>query len=185
MGTAGQLSTAPTVRIATADDCDDIGALHVAAWRESYAGLLAPSRLAALDARERGVMWRSAIMQGTARGVYVACDGRTIIGFGACAHQRTAALRPMGYPGEVTALYVLRAGQRRGAGRSLMRAMARRLIAEGERGMALWVLRDNAGARRFYEQLGGMLVAERGDDRRIGDDVEVAYGWTDFRTLIA
>lgn len=184
MGTAGRVSAVPTIRLATAADSERLGAVHVAAWQEAYADLLPAARLAALNAGERAAMWRSAITKGTARGVYVAMDGDMMIGFGACGHQRTPALAAGGFSGEVTALYVLRAGQRIGAGRSLMRAMARRLIAEGERGMALWVLRDNVPARRFYERLAGDLIASRGDDPRGGEDAEVAYGWRDLAGLV-
>lgn len=59
--------------------------------------------------------------------------------------------------------------------------MARRLVAEGETGVALWVLTANAPARGFYERLGGAVVAARGDD---GHD-ETAYGWRDLHRLAA
>ena len=70
-------------------------------------------------------------------------------------------------------------GRRRAAGRLLMRAMARRLIAEGERAMALWVLAGNAPARGFYERLRGMLL----DAQAAEHGGEVAYGWRDLTTL--
>jgi hypothetical protein len=43
--------------------------------------------------------------------------------------------------------------------------------------MIVWVLRDNAGARRFYERLGGVYV--RTQPITIGSTVlqEVSYGW--------
>ena len=185
MGSAGGLSNAPAIRLATVADGDRIGEIHVAAWHETYTGLLTAARLAELDARQRAAMWQGAIAKGTARGVYVAEDRGAMIGFGACGHQRAPSIGAMGFSGEVTALYVLRAGQRRGAGRLLMRALARRLIAEGERGLALWVLRDNVPARRFYERLAGEVIASRGDDSRSGDDAEVAYGWRDLGGLVA
>ena len=62
-----------------------------------------------------------------------------------------SGLAQAGYSGEVPALYLLRAAQGLGTGRLLMRAAARRLIAEGDRAMALWVLATNVPARRFYE----------------------------------
>ncbi|OYY89277.1 MAG: hypothetical protein B7Y45_12995 [Sphingomonas sp. 28-66-16] len=185
MGAPGGLSARPVIRLATVADSVPLGAIHVAAWREAYAGLLPASRLAALDARERAAMWQGAIASGTARGVYVAEDRGVMIGFGACGHQRTPSLIGLGFSGEVTALYVLRAGQRRGAGRLLMRAMARRLIAEGERSLGLWVLRDNLPARRFYERLEGVVIASRGDWAATGEEAETAYGWRDLTRLMA
>ena len=165
-----------TVRPARLADSGRIGEIHVAAWREAYADLMPPARLAALDIAERAAMWRHQLASGTARGIAVAEQDRVIVGFASCAKQRAVGLAAAGYSGEVAAIYVLRAGQRRGAGRALMQAMARRLVAEGYRSMALWVLAANAPARRFYERLGGAVVAERID----GGDPEVAYGWRDL-----
>ena len=179
------MNDAPVVRLATVADGNRIGEIHVQAWHEAYAGLLPAARLAEFGVRQRATMWQGAIAKGTTRGVFVVEDRGRLTGFGACAHQRTPALAAMGFSGEVTALYILRAGQRRGAGRLLMRAMARRLIAEGERGMALWVLRDNPPARHFYERLAGTVIASRGGDPRSGDDAETAYGWRDLGALMA
>ena len=172
--------TAPTVRPARLADSGRIAEIHVAAWRETYADLMPPARLAALDAAERAVMWRHQLTSGTARGIAVAEQEGVIVGFASCARQRAPELAAAGYAGEVAAIYVLRAGQRHGAGRLLMQAMARRLIAEGYRSMALWVLAANGAARGFYERLGGVAVAERVDD----GDAEVAFGWRDVARLI-
>ncbi len=173
--------TAPTVRPARLADSGRIGEIHVAAWRETYAGLVPPARLAALNVAERAAMWRHQLASGTARGIAVAEQDGAIIGFASCARQRTPALADAGYTGEVAAIYVLRAGQGHGAGRLLMQAMARRLIAEGYRSMALWVLAGNVPARGFYERLGGAIVMERTEDGL----PEIAYGWRDVASLIS
>ena len=172
--------TGPTVRPARLADAERIGDIHVAAWRETYAGLMPPARLAALNVAERAAMWRRQLASGTARGIAIAELDGLIVGFASCAKQRTAELAAAGYASEVTAIYVLRAGQGRGAGRLLMQAMARRLIAEGYRSMALWMLATNTPARGFYERLGGTIVAERVED----GVPEVAYGWRDVASLI-
>lgn len=171
--------TGVTVRPARLADSERIGEIHVAAWRETYAGLMPAARLAALDVAERAAMWRQQLASGTARGIAVAEQDGVVTGFASCARQRTAELAAAGYTGEVPAIYLLRASQGRGAGRMLMQAMARRLIAEGYRSMALWMLAPNTPARGFYERLGGAIVMER-----IEDGVpEIAYGWRDVITL--
>jgi ribosomal protein S18 acetylase RimI-like enzyme len=88
-----------------------------------------------------------------------------------------------GYDGEISAIYVLRASQRRGAGGRLMTTMALDLSGRGFAGAGLWVLRDNPTARRFYESLGGQVVDEREDRRAEAVFIEVAYGWTDLLRL--
>lgn len=170
-----------TVRPARLADAARIGAVHVAAWRETYAGLMPPSRLATLDVDERSAMWRRQLASGTARGIVVAEERGLIVGFASCARQRAPALAAAGYAGEVPAIYLLRANQGRGTGRLLLQAMARRLIAEGYRGMALWVLATNAPARAFYERLGGIVIAEKVEDGL----AEVAYGWRDVAGILA
>jgi ribosomal protein S18 acetylase RimI-like enzyme len=64
-----------------------------------------------------------------------------------------------------------------------MQAMARFLISRGISAASLWVMRDNRAARRFYEAIGGRLVAEKSDKRRGVRIAEVAYGWDDLGPL--
>jgi hypothetical protein len=51
--------------------------------------------------------------------------------------------------------------------------------------MLLWVLEENEIARRFYESIGGTLIAQ--DRFELGGAVlsEVAYGWKDLNALRA
>jgi ribosomal protein S18 acetylase RimI-like enzyme len=178
LGAADRVS-AIVVRPARLSDSQAIGEVHVAAWRESYAGLISADRLRTLDVAKRVGQWRRQLASGTARGICVAALDERVVGFASCTRQREPNLLAAGYSGEVAAIYVLREAQGQDAGRRLMAAMARRLIAEGERSMALWVLEANAPARRFYERLDGRLIAERTD----GTDREVAYGWRDLGLL--
>jgi hypothetical protein len=47
-----------------------------------------------------------------------------------------------------------------------------------------WVLRENEGARRLYEKLGGDIVGDKEDIREDGVVfVEVACGWHDLGAL--
>ena len=62
--------------------------------------------------------------------------------------------------------------------------MASRLLEQSRKAATLWVLRDNAGARRFYERLGGKLVGERADEQSGVTLVELAYGWSDLSSLV-
>ena len=104
---------------------------------------------------------------------FVAEHQGEVVAYGSCNNQRTGPIYVRGFTGEVSELYVLRKAQRQGAGSLLMAAMARALLERGHRGFALWVLEQNAPARRFYERLGGTLIGER----HSGPD-EVAYGWS-------
>jgi hypothetical protein len=65
-----------------------------------------------------------------------------------------------------------------------MSAMAQELRRRKLQGVSLWVLRKNQ-ACRFYEKLGGDVVADKKDVREDGFAfVELAYGWHDLAALI-
>lgn len=184
---AGDEMGAITLREASPADAAAIGALHVASWRETYAGLLPAALLAGLSVDARSVMWGRIIAEPEAFGgaaVIVAEADGALIGFGSCGGQRDAALAAAGYGGEIGAVYVLSAHQHQGTGRALIAALAQALSALGHEGASLWVLRENAPARLFYERLGGEIVGEKQEEAQPGLTlVELAYGWRDLSRL--
>jgi ribosomal protein S18 acetylase RimI-like enzyme len=173
-------SGAVTIRAATIEDAVEIGRIHVAAWRETYDGLLPASVLDGQSADRRARLWEK-VLRAPGRhdttGVFVAETGAGISGFGSCGRQRAATLKSRGHDGEISTLYVLRAFQRRRIGAELMRTMAGALLDDGARAMSLWVLRENDGARRFYKRLGGTLAGVREETLGLTVMSEVAYHW--------
>ena len=174
-------ATVPATREATRHDCNAIGEAHVAAWRETYAGLLPDAVLAGLSARRRADMWRRWFDAADPdRLLLVAEDAEGVFAFGAC--RRLPPVEPIGTEGEVTAIYVLRRAQRRGTGRELMGRLFSFMSARGVASAGLWVLRENATARAFYRELGGVEGAERSEEADGYRHVEVACVW---RPLVA
>lgn len=174
------------LRRATPTDADPIGAVHVTSWREAYKGILPDGLLEGLDAHARSVMWRS-VLTGSATSnltnVFLAEGSGGVIGFGACGAQRDENLRERGFDAEIGAIYVLQDRQRAGVGRALMYRMAQSLIHSGRKAASLWVLRENARARAFYEELGGAILSEKVEEFSGATLVEVAYGWKDLAAL--
>jgi ribosomal protein S18 acetylase RimI-like enzyme len=187
------------IRRAEPGDAAAIAAVHVAAWRETYAGLVPERMLRAFSVAERTTRWRrilTAPEPARASAVFVAVGReQAVAGFGSCGRQPVAALAADGFAGEFSALYLLAHQQRRGIGRRLMATMARDLLARGMQAASLWVLRDNEPARRFYEALGGEVVGQRVetvDEHLTGKHGqapevlhEVAYGWPELTLLAA
>jgi ribosomal protein S18 acetylase RimI-like enzyme len=174
------------IRIASPDDAPALGAMHVASWRESYAGLLPDKMLSSLSVEARAAAWAQIMREpATERStvVYLAEHVGTIIAFGSCGAQRTDSLKEKGYGGEISAIYVLREFQKRKIGTRLLCEMSSDLQRRGFNAAALWVLRDNLRARRFYECFGGKVIAEREDVRDGAVLVELAYGWLDLKEL--
>jgi ribosomal protein S18 acetylase RimI-like enzyme len=161
------------VRPAETDDAAAIARVHVDTWRTTYRGLLSDDFLAALDDAGYEQRWRRTLTDGTGR-VYVADDGRSIVGFASGGPERAGE---DGFTGELYAIYVLQEAQGHGHGTRLVRAVAQGLRDMGLADMIVWVLRDNGPARHFYERLGGVYV--RTQPITIGSALlqEVSYGW--------
>jgi ribosomal protein S18 acetylase RimI-like enzyme len=178
--------TAVPLRKATYADAAALGALHVTSWQETYTGLVPDEMLAGLSVDARTAMWSKILDAPDDFGcaaVFIADDNERVVGFGSCGRQRDNALIDKGFSGEFSAIYVLRSHQGRGVGRSIMNAMSSELADAGHSAASLWVLRENAPARAFYEKLGGIIVGEKIDDRPDATLVEDAYGWRDLSSL--
>ncbi len=175
-----------SIRPASEEDSPKLGAVHVEAWRESYPDLVPAAMLASLSVESRTSMWRH-ILSGDGGPnktmVFLAETNRQLAGFASCGLQRSEQLQADGYAGEISAIYVLKAFQNRGFGRQLMAAAGASLGRRGLTAAALWVLKDNHQARRFYERLGGRQVSSREDGRGEHVLVEVAYGWSNLEVV--
>ena len=77
----------------------------------------------------------------------IAKDGARVVGFASYGAYRDATLPECG---EIAAIYVLREYQGKGVGYGLMRAALARL--SGYATAAVWVLKGNERAIRFYER---------------------------------
>ena len=156
------------LRRAVPGDARAIAEVHVRAWRETYAGLVPQAVLDALDVAEREALWRSVIPRADRRVAVAEADGR-VVGFACAGPGREAHA---GHPGEVMALYVLRAHHGKGLGRALFEDALAWLGTPAY----LWVLRENP-TRGFYARMGGRVLAERVDDVGGASLPEVAYGF--------
>ncbi|MCC6717184.1 MAG: GNAT family N-acetyltransferase [Acetobacteraceae bacterium] len=167
-----------TIAAATAADAAALGAAHVAAWRETYPGILSEAVLSEHDAAARAAMWARIIAAGTTVLLARDAEGR-VVGFVSAGPQREPEV--VDYPGEIYSIYLLRAGQRRGLGRALMAGAARSLLARGLTSANLWVLDGNEAAIAFYTALGGRVVKRRTLPE--WEASEAAFAWDDLTAL--
>jgi GNAT superfamily N-acetyltransferase len=169
------------VRLARLDDAPAIAEVHVASWRTTYKGIFSDTLLDSLSVNKREQSWRETLALPEPNSVtLVACnvDGR-IVGFISGGAERTGRL---GYEGELYAIYLLQLAQRQGLGTLLVLHFVRELRARGFGSMAVWVLAANP-FRKFYEALGGKVVAEQQIERGGQSFTESAYGWQDLNTF--
>ncbi len=174
-----------SIRRARPGDAAGIGAVHVAAWRSAYAGILAGEYLANLSVARQAAFYESAIAdRRDCHAVFVAVAANEVVGFASGGRARRQGIGGVtGCQGEVETLYLLDDWREHGIGRRLMRAMAAHLAAVGCRSVMLWVLRDNPTCW-FYRHLGGRPVL-REAIRYAGQPLEqVAYLWEPIETLL-
>lgn len=169
-------------RLALAADAAGIARVHVQSWRDTYSGLLPDRYLAAMNVRQYESQWARTLRDPYHRSaVFVVEQAGRVVGFASCGRERDGDRR---YEGELYAIYLLREAQGRGHGRALVESAAAALALRGMMSMVVWVLRDNTGARAFYERLGGVYLRERPLDLAQGLGIrEVSYLWPDTAEL--
>lgn len=176
------------IRRAGLHDARRIADIHVAAWRETYAGMMPAATLAGLDVEEWAGRWRGNLADADpAAATFLALDETgEAAGFGFCRRQTNQKMAPLGFTGEIDSLYLLRRIQRRGAGRRLLRRMAAHLVSHGCDSASVWVFRDAQHARRFYEAHGAADTGVAGVWEIYGMVLpDMAYGWRDLSALVS
>ena len=160
-------------------DAAELARVHIQSWRETYRGMLPQVYLDRMSMAVHTRRWRSRLIRG-AEVTLVAETPQGLAGYCSGDWARGGA-RPG--EAEIATLYLLKCAQGSGLGRRLLVSTARALAARGATSLVIWVLRDNAGARCFYERLGGVSARERDEAIGGGLVVAVAYRWTDIQTL--
>ena len=167
------------IRLGSAADADAIARVRRQSWFAAYEGIIAAPVIDRATAPGA-----SATASRPYRRTMVAVGGAcpAVVGYASFGPERTVATaapphqapdgaRPdpaapgtpashltpagrAGHVGELYALYVTPAWWSTGTGRALMGSVLAALEAERYRRVVLWVLADNARARRFYERAG-------------------------------
>ncbi|MDB5802634.1 MAG: hypothetical protein JWL63_3573 [Rhodocyclales bacterium] len=165
------------IRPATPDDAQAIAEVHVAAWRSAYAGLMPQNVLDALSVEQRAAGWHRTLSSPGSSMTSVASgeDGK-VVGFALYGPSRDED-RVNGLTGELLAINLLPQVWRCGFGRSLCDQALSHAQDQGWQSLTLWVLRENAGARAFYESMGFELDGmEKTDTRLVGSPLnELRY----------
>ncbi len=164
------------LRSARPADADAIARIHADAWQAAYRDLMPPDLLGRFGFAPRQALWRGLLQQSRQPpDVIVAGLADTASDIGGFVWFRTTGAAD--FESEIVSVNVRPERQRRGLGRLLMAAATDALSDQGAASLYLWVYRQNAAARAFYESLGGRIVDA--DVETYEDHVLpiVAYAW--------
>jgi L-amino acid N-acyltransferase YncA len=139
-----------TIRRAQRGDAEAIATIHAASWRATYAGMVDAAALAGMTAASRRPMWeRIPEREDGPFAVFVAEVDGAVVGFCSVGPSRT-----VDDAGELYTIYLEPGREGTGFGHALLTAAEGAIWERGHRVAILWVLWDNAVARRFYERHG-------------------------------
>ena len=157
------------VRLARTPDVDGIAAVNVAAWRQRFADVLPAEVLDRLDAPDLAMVWAGAILNPPTPGhrLLVAVEGSDVAGYAAVGPNQDPDALPG--TGELLALEVDPAQQRRGHGSRLLAAAVDHARGLGLTELVVWCPLADEARRAFLQESGwGPDSAYR--DLLVGED---------------
>jgi len=161
------------IRRAKQSDHQDIAAIHIESWKDSYSDVL-PSEF--LDGQinidfERH--WNEIEIQKD--DIVLVAEGNSLVGFVAVWY------RPIPF---IDNLHVRPSQRSKKIGSALIKAVAKELINKGHKTACLWVFESNEKAIQFYERLGG-IQKEQSMKNVFGYDVlSRKIEWDDLFTIL-
>ncbi|MBM7541240.1 GNAT family N-acetyltransferase [Amphibacillus cookii] len=166
------------IRKALPDDAKGVAKVHVDSWKTTYKNIVPDAFLNKMSYESRERKWKEII---SSRAVYVAeTDEGEIIGFASGGEERTG--KYPNYHGELYAIYILEAHQRKGLGKSLLKPIIESVKQKGLFSMTVLVLEENR-SRLFYEALGAKKIDTLEVDISGKKLNELVYGWEDIRVI--
>ncbi|HEX4571014.1 MAG TPA: GNAT family N-acetyltransferase [Dongiaceae bacterium] len=176
------------IREAELSDAEAIARVRVDGWNRAY-GEFIPERLPlSWTWEEQTADWcRELAARNDGKIHLVALEASEILAFASGGPPLRDNVIVQGdtdaYTAQIYSIYVTPGRYGGGIGTRLLGALAARLAAAGHRNLCLWALELNP-FRRFYDKLGGRIVA-RGEWEVEGVIVyEQAYAWPDIGVLI-
>lgn len=161
------------IRESTLSDANDVAAIHVKSWQQSYRSIIDEYYLQNISFSDRLELRKKILQSNDPNQIHlVAVYEETIIGFcdAGSAFEDTA-----NYRGEIYAIYLLEEFKKLGVGQRLLQAAHEFLAQKKLLPYVAWVLKVNHSACAFYQKNGGIVSGEKIE--KIGSELhtEVAY----------
>ena len=160
------------IRRAKQSDLQDIAAIHIESWKDSYSDDLPSEFLAGQIDRDLKRHWNEIQIQN--EDIVLVAEENSLVGFVA------VWCRPIPF---IDNLHVRPFQRSKKIGSGLMKAAAKELIKKEHNTAYLWVFDSNRKAIRFYERLGG-IQKEQSMKNVFGYDVlSRKIEWDDLTTI--
>lgn len=171
------------IRPMRSSDAGAVAAVHVESWQSAYRGIYTDAYLDGRAAGDRRTHWqeRLAAADAASAGLVLEEQGQ-VVGFAYLIRDDDPPRGPL-----LDNLHVCTSARGRGLGRMLLAGAAREIVTRGwTPRLHLWVFEANAGARRFYERLGGLPIERVVYDASDGGAYPAwCYAWDDVGPLSA
>lgn len=133
-------------RLKSSDSRSELSRIYEESWKYAYRGIIPQSYLDSIPSGH----WADAVDR-EGRYSLILLDQGQMIGTSSFGKSRFSELSDWG---EIVSIYLLPAYMGKGFGGSLLNAVLGELVQMGFSSFFLWVLEENARARRFYEREG-------------------------------
>lgn len=162
-----------TIRRMNIEDSEMVTDVLINTWETAYRGIVSDDCLDNLDrealSERRKTQYKDYI---------VACLDDKIVGYCWYVNDNSFSQEAPDVDCEIVALYVLPELKRKGIGRELFAYALDDLKRQGRKKMVIWCLKENYPARKFYEQMGGVIMGEHKTHIGNQDYDEVGFSYS-------
>ncbi|MCT2535532.1 GNAT family N-acetyltransferase [Aquibacillus koreensis] len=170
------------IRKAKLEDAEKIADIHVKSWKSTYSELINEKDMSNITYENRKTLWETVLsmpMHGQVA-LVVLDQHNQIVGFISGGKERT---KRFGYDGEIYAIYLLDAFQRKGLGAMMLEAFAKEMNELEYKSLLVWVLTQNPSSK-FYIDHGAKQIEEEETTIGKGTYQETAFGWESIDALL-
>jgi ribosomal protein S18 acetylase RimI-like enzyme len=142
------------IRYASVDDAEILGIIHAKSWQVAYKGIVPDEYLIRVNPEKRKRYYSKALSEGWERDALIFVDDEPagLICIGKCRD-----IDKSDSYGEIWGIYLLSEFWNKGIGTYLLNWGINELYLQNYAQVSLWVLKNNANARKFYEKNGFTL----------------------------
>ena len=136
------------------EDQEQMAHIKIDGWRTAYDKIVSSKYLHELDYEKQTERYIASFEEYKDL-VLVAVKNEEVLGYSCFKYENEK------YDSELISLYIKPGNTNKGIGTRLFKETTKLLYETGKKNMIVWCFKDNTKARKFYEDLGGVVVEEK------------------------